>query len=401
MPRASEAVDRDFETDLLRLTMTPGLGPVLIGRLLEAFGGPEGVLRAAPSQLAGVRGIGRAKAARIAEGLAASGDAAAAERREMASRGVTLLVRGGPGYPPLLAEIEDAPPVLYVRGVLDAAGPHAFGVGVVGSRRCSAYGVEQAERFAGALAGAGVAIISGGARGIDAAAHRGALRTGGPTVAVLGCGLARDYPPEHAELFAEIAARGAEHADGAVISELPMRTPPNAENFPARNRIISGLSLGVLVIEAAARSGALITARVAAEEHGREVFALPGRVDAPGSVGGHGLIKAGGALLVTEPGDVVAGLESGARHVRAGTHAERFADPTKPAGDELFSERSEPDLGVLTQTQQQIVRALDGAMTPDELADAAGVDAATLRAELTMLEIVGRVRRAGTRIERA
>lgn len=391
----------DFETDLLRLTLTPGLGPVLIGRLLADFGGPDQALRASPSQLAQVRGIGRAKAATIAEGLAASPAALAEELKEINERGVTLIARGTDAYPPLLAEIDDAPPMLYIRGSLDAAGPHAFGVGIVGSRRCTAYGVEQAERFAGALAGAGVAVVSGGARGIDAAAHRGALRAQGPTVAVLGCGLARDYPPEHAGMFDEIALRGREHGDAAVVSELPMRTPPNAENFPARNRIISGLSLGVLVIEAAMRSGALITARLAAEEHGREVFALPGRVDSGGSVGCHELIKAGGALLVTEPGDVIAGTESHARHAQAGTHQSRFADPTKPPGAEATAPEASADLFTsLTEPQRRIVGVLVSPMTPDELADAAEMDVATLRTELTMLEIAGRVRRAGTRIER-
>ena len=216
-----------------------------------------------------------------------------------------------------------------------------------------------------------------------------------------GCGLARDYPPEHAGMFDEIALRGREHGDAAVVSELPMRTPPNAENFPARNRIISGLSLGVLVIEAAMRSGALITARLAAEEHGREVFALPGRVDSGGSVGCHELIKAGGALLVTEPGDVIAGTESHARHAQAGTHQSRFADPTKPPGAEATAPEASADLFTsLTEPQRRIVGVLVSPMTPDELADAAEMDVATLRTELTLLEIAGRVRRAGTRIER-
>lgn len=374
--------------DLLRLTLTPGLGPVLIGRLLGALGSPAAVLAAAPAELAQVRGIGRERAARIAEGLRESGRALEEELAAMGQRGVRLVLRGDAEYPPLLAEIPDAPPVLYVRGRLEPGGAHRYGVGIVGSRRCSAYGVEQAERFAGALAGAGVAIISGGARGIDAAAHRGAMRAGGATVAVLGCGLGRDYPPEHRELFEEMAGR----AGCAVVSELPMRTAPNAENFPARNRIISGMSLGVLVIEAASRSGALITARVAAEEHGREVFALPGRVDAPGSVGSHELIKAGGALLVTEPGDVLAGLEGRARHAHAGTHGLFAPIPGEP--------EPEPMVG-LSAVQQALVNALDMPMTPDELSERTGVEPGALRAELTMLEIMGVVRRAGTRLERA
>jgi len=376
--------------DLLRLTMTPGLGPVLVARLLESFGSAEHALRASPRDLERVRGIGGGTSSAIARGLKDS--AALAERElELAERhGVAILALGDEDYPPLLASIPSAPPILYVRGGLRPADADAFPVAIVGSRACTAYGVEQAERFAGVLASNGLTVVSGGARGIDSAAHRGALRAGGRTIVVLGCGLMHAYPPDNAPLYDRVADGG-----GAIVSELPMSVAPTPENFPGRNRIISGLSLGVLVIEAAEGSGALITARHAGEEQGREVMALPGRVDSPASAGSHDLIKRGGAALVTGPADVVGALESAARHLAAGTHGARFADPS--AG--LF-EPAPPPAANLSERQQRIVSALGAPRSTDELVALTDLSAADLRVELTMLEIAGRVRRSGTRFER-
>ncbi len=370
--------------------MTPGLGPVLVARLLETFGTAERALHASPRELERVRGIGAGTSTIIARGLRES--ASLAERElELAERhSVSMLALGDDGYPPLLAAIPAAPPVLYVRGVLRPGDADAFPVAIVGSRACTGYGVEQAERFAGVLASNGLTVVSGGARGIDSAAHRGALRSGGRTIVVLGCGLVHAYPPDNAPLYDKVA-----DGRGAIVSELPMSVVPTPENFPGRNRIISGLSLGVLVIEAAEGSGALITARHAAEEQGREVMALPGRVDSPASAGSHDLIKRGGAALVTGPADVVATLESAARHLAAGTHAPRFADPA--AG--LF----EPEPAAapnLSERQQRIVGALGTPRSTDELVALTDLSAADLRVELTMLEIAGRVRRVGSRFER-
>ncbi len=384
--------------DILRLTLTPGLGPILIARMLEKFGSAKAAIAASSAQIETIRGIGRTSAPKVAAGIQGSEPLAAAEAALAEKLGVQLLAYGSPGYPSLLAETPDAPPILYVRGQILADGPDQFAVGIVGSRECSAYGLEQSNRFAGVLARAGLTILSGGARGIDTAAHRGALTSGGRTIAVLGCGLAHCYPPENDKLFEQIAA------NGAVISELPLATAPQADNFPARNRIISGLSLGVLVVEAGQRSGALITARVAVEEHGREVMALPGRVDSPSSRGTLDLIKKGGAHLVTDPGDVIALLESQARHQHQGTHAARFA---RPATDGLFEDAEEAPAEPVTlaapplpDIHRAILEALSEPRTLDELCESTGLEPGRARTEVTLLEVQKRVARSGSRLVR-
>ncbi len=394
--------------DLLRLTLTPGLGPVLIGRAVTAFGSARAVLEAPGAQLKELRGIGRDKAQEIRDGIQASEALADAEIALADSLGVALIGLGQPQYPALLAQIPDPPPVLYTKGALDAPGADRYPIAVVGSRSCSHYGREQAERFGLHLAQAGLCVVSGGARGIDTGAHRRALRAQGRTVAVLGCGLAMSYPPENEPLFAQICA-GA----GAVISELPLRTAPVAENFPARNRIISGLCLGVLVVEAGRRSGALITARLAAEDHGREVFALPARVDSPSAEGSLDLIKRGGALLVTHPADIIDTLESPARHHFDGTHAAVTTDPSRQPESLFAADRgpaATPDQvaegdravrdGSLTPSQRAILAALDEPRTMDELAREVGSEPASVRAEVTVLEIKRRIQRHGTRLSR-
>ncbi|MEX2219560.1 MAG: DNA-processing protein DprA [Phycisphaerales bacterium] len=416
MDAPSTAPPTEDLRDLLRLTLTPGLGPILIARLLEAFGSARGVLGASARELERVRGIGSAKSVAFVRGLKES-EALVERELALASKlGVRLIARGSPEYPPLLAPLPDAPPLLYIRGALRPADLDAYPVAIVGSRDSTAYGIEQAERFAAVLAGAGLTIVSGGARGIDTAAHRGALRAGGRTIAILGCGLGECYPPENAALFERVAAAEPGGAGGALISELPLSTVPDALNFPARNRLISGVSLGVIVIEAQKGSGSLITARVAAEDHGREVMAVPGRVDSPSSWGTHELIKSGGAALVTEPGDVLAILESPARHSFAGVHADRYADPARapealfdPAGAEmkpLSDDRAAPGAAAVSRApglsvaHQRILAVLEHPLTPDELARAADMPPAQLRVHLTTLEIQKRVRRQGSRIAR-
>jgi DNA processing protein len=401
--------------ELLRLTLTPGLGPILIARLLDTLRSPAAVLGASAKDLERIRGIGSAKSSAIVKGLKESERLIEPELALCEKHRVRLVPHSSPEYPALLQTIPDAPPILYIRGTLRPSDLDRYCAAIVGSRECTAYGVEQAERFAGVLGRAGLTIVSGGARGIDTAAHRGALRADGRTVAVLGCGLASCYPPENDALFATIAGEDDE-ARGAVISELPMRTNPEAENFPARNRLISGMSLGVIVIEAGRRSGSLITARLAAEDHNREVMAVPGRVDSASSWGSHDLIKNGAAALVTDPGDVLQILETPARHSFNGVHEARYADPTRAAAPPLFGAAtdSEPadaaprpraDRAVLsglnlTDAQRAILDALAEARTFDELSRETGLDPSKLRAEVTVLEIQKRVARQGSRLAR-
>jgi DNA processing protein len=278
---------RDIEK-WLKLTHADEVGPVTFGKLLKRFGSVDAALGASVSGLMKVEGIG----ATTAERIAASRDKfdSCAELELAAKLGVWIVHMEDQRYPPALRQIYDPPPVLYVKGTLDRADNLA--IGIVGCRRCSLYGQEQSSRLAHLLAAAGFTIVSGMARGIDTAAHTGALAAEGRTLAVQGCGLSRVFPPENAKLFELISA------SGACISELPLRAEPLAENFPPRNRIIAGLSLGTIVVEAGLRSGALITAQAALESN-REVMAVPGKIDSPLSQGSHRLIKEGAKLIET------------------------------------------------------------------------------------------------------
>lgn len=390
---------------MLRLTMAPGLGPILIDRLLAKFSTASRICEASQAELRIVEGIGPGRARAFVESFATSRPGALAELDRASQMGIQIVAKNGPGYPDLLAPLPDAPAILYIRGEIRAADLDRYRVAMVGSRACTSYGLEQSRRFAGFLARAGMTIVSGGARGIDSAAHRAALDAGGRSLAVLGCGLAKCYPPENEALFADIARAGA------VVSELPLDTPPNAENFPARNRIISGLSLGVLVIEAGLKSGALITARQAAEDHGRDVMALPGRVDSKASEGSLELLKSGGAALVTDPADVIACLDSATRHLARGTHAARYT-PTAANASEAGSlfESSPPEAPPNTTSVTpalndplgaQILEALDTPRTPEDLARRLELEMPRLRAHLTLMEMRRQVVRKGSSIDRA
>lgn len=270
----------------LKLSAADGVGPVTFGKLLSYFGSPEKALGASVSELTKVEGIG----SHTAQGIAASRDKAnvAAELELAEKLGVWIVHLQDVRYPALLKQIYDPPPVLYVKGTLTES--DNLGVAIVGARRCSLYGSEQSSRFAHILAAAGFTICSGMALGIDTAAHQGALAAGGRTIAVQGCGLAEVYPPENRKLFETIAE------SGACISELPLSYQSLPENFPPRNRIIAGLSLGTIVIEAGSNSGSLLTAK-AALEYNREVMAIPGKIDSPNSRGVHQLIKQGAKLV--------------------------------------------------------------------------------------------------------
>jgi DNA processing protein len=377
---------------LLRLTLVNGVGPVLGRRLIAAFGSAEQVFGASPADLERIEGIGSTKARRIHASMLESESALEHEIELAEKHRARIIPLGDPDYPPLLAEAVDAPLVLYVRGATPCP-TGTFAVGIVGSRHCTAYGVEQAERFSMMLAEQGLVIVSGGARGVDSAAHRAALRVQGTTVVVMGCGLGNCYPPENAAVFDDIASRG-----GTIISELPILTEPSPENFPARNRIIAAMSLGVLVIEAPRGSGALITARVAIDDYNREVMAVPGRIDSRASEGSNDLIKSGEAAMVTSPSDVIDLLESAARHQHEGTHEPRFAQPLLPLGgggesssrgrDTEVKLRATPHSQLtITETQRVILEAVRQPASIDDICRTTGLEPATIQAETTILEI--------------
>lgn len=286
----------ESELDYLQLTLIQGIGPQLLHRLLDHFGSASHVLAASPNDLAEVDGIGVSLSRRLRD--AEFRERAADIEAQCEARSIRILFPWQDEFPRLLREIPDPPSVLYVRGGLLPT--DALGVAIVGTRGASQYGRSQAMRFARSLSRAGLTIVSGLARGIDAAAHQGTLDAEGRSIAVLSSGVADIYPPQHHDL-AELIAR-----DGALLSEMPPGTLPKKGMFPQRNRLISGLTLGTLVIEAAERSGALITARLAGEQ-GREVFAMPGMITAPGFRGCHRLIR-DGAHLLQDPEDVLDAL---------------------------------------------------------------------------------------------
>ena len=281
--------------DWIALNMTPGIGPRAAAKLLENLGSPSAVFGAPRMALDRLRLRPEAIDSIIAQDQHGKADEEILRTREV---GADVLILDDGVYPPLLREIFDPPITLYVKGAWKSCleGPC---VAIVGSRRCSTYGQNAATMLARDLAKRGVTIVSGLARGIDAAAHRGALEAGGRTVAVMGTGLDQIYPRDHNKLVDEILASG-----GALVSEFPLATPPAPQNFPYRNRVISGLSLGVLLIEAAENSGSLITARLAMERN-REVWAVPGNITSRNSFGTNYLIKGAGAKLVQQWQDVV------------------------------------------------------------------------------------------------
>ena len=277
----------------LRLSMTSGIGPRLTQLLLTRFETAEAIFSASEAELQSVPGIGPKLSTEIIRARTEADPAA--ELRLCRERGIAVVARDTPQYPRWLAEIPDPPTVMYVQGTIKPQ--DAVAVAIVGSRHATSYGVQTAQRLAEGLARAGVTVVSGLARGIDAAAHRGALEAGGRTFAVLGSGLGKIYPPEHKDLALEVVQ------SGALISESGIMTEPIAGAFPQRNRIIAGLSLGVVVVEAAFRSGALITARHAYEQN-RDVFAVPGRIDSNLSHGCHQLLR-DGAKLVESVDDIL------------------------------------------------------------------------------------------------
>ncbi len=267
------------------LNLIEHIGPIRVRQLLEHFGDAPAILRANKQQLLHVRGIGEETADAICGWE--SGADLGGELKRIAEFGCRVLTQEDAEYPELLRQIYDPPVALYVKGALTAQDKNA--VAMVGSRQTTSYGVETARKLAYQLAYVGVTVVSGGARGIDTAAHQGALAGKGRTIAVLGTGINLVFPPENAELFERIAA------NGAVVTQFPFNRPADKQTFPIRNRIVAGMTLGTVVVEANLTSGALITANFATD-YGRQVFAVPGRIDSPRSKGCHDLIKKGAKL---------------------------------------------------------------------------------------------------------
>jgi DNA processing protein len=275
----------DSREALVALNMVEHVGPVRVRQLLEHFGDAAKILSASKHQLLHVRGIGEETAESIV-GWAKSVDLGA-EVKRIADSGCEIVIQSDAHYPELLREIYDPPTVLYVKGKLTVKDKN--GVAMVGSRMTTHYGIEVARKLGYQLAYTGVTVVSGGARGIDTAAHQGALSGKGRTICVLGTGISIVFPPENAELFERIAA------NGAVVSQFPYNRKADKQSFAIRNRIVAGMTLGTVVVEANLTSGALITANFAIE-YGRQVFAVPGRIDSPRSKGCHELIKKGAKL---------------------------------------------------------------------------------------------------------
>ncbi len=344
----------------LALGRVRGLTPRALAELLERFGTPDGSARAPRAALDSVPGLAPRALAELAK--LGGPDSRRWEQEETARAGrlgARVLTRLQPGYPERLLEgISDPPPAVYIRGSIEATDRHA--IAIVGSRRASPYGVEVGRRLAADLAERGYTIVSGLAWGIDAAAHRGALEAGGRTLAVFGCGIDRVYPPAHAALARQI------EQSGALVSEFPIGSRPLPPHFPIRNRLISGLSLAVIVVEAAEASGSLITARLAAEQ-GREVGAVPGPVTSPLSVGTNRLIQDGAGLVRAWP-DVIDMLPicCRLRHERKGP---------EPAD---LGERARRLLGALSPTAPRHIDVVAG-----ELRESAG----NLLADLLDLEL--------------
>ena len=357
----------------IALNMTPGVGPRVTARLLEHFGSAEAIFDAPRRDLALLRLPPETIESIASRELHARAEAEIERVRKL---GGDILVLDDGVYPALLRETYDPPVVLYVKGAWDECLERPC-VAVVGSRRCSTYGQNAALMMSRELAQRGVTIVSGLARGIDAAAHRGALEAGGRTVAVMGTGLDQVYPRDHKKLADEILNRG-----GAMVTQFPLSTPPVSENFPYRNRVISGLSLGVLVVEAAENSGSLITARLAMEQN-REVFAVPGNITSRNSFGTNYLIKGAGAKLVQQWQDVASELP-------AEIAAQMLPPPSRKSRKkgELLDQLklSPPDL---SEPEQAVFRLLstDTPLQIDTLAEGTKLSITQLTSALLSLEM--------------
>ena len=366
----------------LALRMLPGLGTLSTLRLLEKLKSPEAIFRSSASELEAL-GVSPAQARNIASGC--SFEDALDQHQKLLAAGVTLISIHDHRYPPRLREIFDPPVLLYVRGRTELLSSH--GIAVVGTRRPTPYGVAATERLAADLARAGLTVVSGLARGIDTAAHRATLAGKGNTIGVLGCGVDVLYPADNRKLYEEIAR------NGLLVSEFPMGAPAYPQNFPIRNRIVSGLSLGVLIVEGAQHSGSAITAKLAMDQ-GREVFAVPGNITSKMSWGPNLLIKDGGAKLVQEWTDVTNELPTEVRRHLVAEAKQRVlletgaAEPLPPAPDEAVPEPVKALANkLLSRLQVDVPQQLDTLLESFD-----GVSSSELISALFDLEMSGLVR---------
>ena len=345
------------------LKSVPGIGNLLFKRLIDRFQSPETVFAAATEQLLEVEGMNRPLAERVRRHPILDTHMDELERAD--AKGYQIITYADSNYPPLLREIPDPPPYLYVSGVLE---PWTNTIAVVGSRNATVYGLETARRLSYDLSTCGLIIVSGMALGVDTAAHEGALSAKGGTIAVLGSGLERIYPHRNRRLFQHISEKGA------VVSEFPLEAEPEPHHFPIRNRIISGISRGTLVVEATRNSGSLITARLAAEQN-REVFAVPGSIGSFKSTGAHKLLKEG-AKLVEHAQDVLEELPPSV--TKSGTSGG------------FHGAVDQPSLPALSQREQKVMQLLcPYPIHIDELVRQTSLDAGTLSGVLLTLELKG------------
>ena len=343
----------------IALNMLPTVGPVRLRRLLEVFKEPQQILAAKRSELRKVERIGSEVADQISNWEATID--LAAELGRVREFGATVIIQESSSYPKPLREIHAPPIVLYVWGELEERDHHASGI--IGARRTTHYGMESAKKLAYQLAYAGLTVVSGLARGIDTAAHQGALAAKGRTIAVIGSGLAKLYPPENAALAEKIRA-----GNGAIVSEFSMEIEPDRQTFPMRNRIISGWSHGILVVEAGLNSGALITAAQALEQ-GRSVYAVPGHINAPSAMGSNRLIQQG-AKLVMDASDILDDMQI-------------LLPETKP-----LPEAASRQLPPLSEEERRIYDAIDASETPiDQIAAKCDLPSGVVSSTLLRLEL--------------
>jgi DNA processing protein len=366
---------KDDLTTWLALRSVEGVGSVAYRNLLSAFGSPRRVFEATLRELEQTAGLNHKTARNIKDFRGwerARAECARAERE-----GVSIVTVKDPGYPERLRRIYDHPPLLYIKGTLQA---DDVPVAVVGSRNASPYGRYVTDRLCRELAHRGVTVVSGLARGIDTCAHRGALAGRGRTIAVMGCGIDVIYPLENRKLHGEIIA------SGAVVTEFPFGTEPDRPHFPARNRIISGLSLGVLIVEAGEKSGSLITAQCALDQ-GREVFAVPGSIDLPGSRGTNKLLRQG-AKLVESVEDILEEILPQLEHPPAVPQRQKSEPASMPSSHDAQGRGRED----LTEKELRLLAFItEKPLDADTIINRSGLTAAEVLAVLLSLELKGHI----------